>query len=316
MTKIFWKKYKKYSGLQINGNTAVERLTKYKYNHMYRAFYLTVQLEAPQWGSVQSYDGAGISGGPFHYTAYSPGSKKQGSLFSLLRAIELGLGTQQNKNLETLYTAFKKQNWFVARDGYLRRFNDGELIFGAEIRDTFAPPDGTVPEAGKHRVQAEYWAMLFHNLLGDSTTFHAQTEHAIEYLIHGQKSLEYKAYEKLTLGEIDITTPEVLTVLSGNAADRSKLTLEEDLAMCVYHSYSVNAPGPARKCLQEAICDPNNISRKLIHLLGTSNYGRWHDTEDGKNRYDRTRKAAIHLGLWPAWYFYDDGIMPENIKEE
>ena len=210
MPKILWKQYKKYSGLQINGTTSVKLPPKYKYNHMWRAFYLTAQLEAPKWGTVQGYDGTGISGGPFHYTAYSPGTGKQGSLFSLLRAIEVGLGTKRNKNLEALWKEFKECGWFVARDGKLRNINEGYEISGAEIREELSPRKGVVPRDGGYYIRAEKFALLFYNLLSDQETFHAQTEHAIEYLIRGQCTLERKAYAKLTFGEIPVNTLETL----------------------------------------------------------------------------------------------------------
>lgn len=318
MPKILWKHYKNHSGLQINGTISVTLPAKYKSNHMWRAFYLTAQLEAPKWGSVQSYDGAGISGGPFHYTAYSPSSGKQGSLFSLLRAIELGLGTQRNKNLEALWKLFKECGWFVARDGKLRDINEGYEIKGIDILKEFAPPNGAVPKNkdSGYYIHAERIALAFYNLLSDPATFHAQTEHAIEYLVRGQKALEIQAYSTL-MGYQDkdvINSPEIITISEDINENGPHLKYDEDLAMCVYHSHSVNAPGPARNCLQQAM-SASYIPKRLIHLLGTSNYGRWHDTKDGRNRYDRTRLAAIKSKLWSESLFSDDGIMPENIKE-
>lgn len=305
--QLLHRSYKKYSGILIKGEVPVRLAQIYDSFHMWRAFYLTTQVESPKWGTVQGYDGAGISGGPFHYTACHPKSGKQGSLFSLLRRIELGIGTTINKNLERLWHILKENGWYVARDGKLRSNTDGSEINGILIRDTFSPFEGKVPKYGKNYQIATEWAILFHNLLSDKSTFIAQTEHAIDYLVKGQKSLELSAYQYLI--EQDLCSIEPLKV-------NTQLNLKDDLAMCVYHTYSVNAPGPARTCLKQAIEiteDKNDFAENLIYLLGTSNYGRWKDTTDNRNRYDKTRIAATASGLWPSYILEE--LMPENLKQ-
>ena len=58
-------------------------------SHAQRAVWLSSQLEAPSWGSVQGYDGCGMSAGLLHNTAVLPngGRPVQGRLWSLVDAM-------------------------------------------------------------------------------------------------------------------------------------------------------------------------------------------------------------------------------------
>src|SRR5688572_11750639 len=58
-------------------------------SHLDRAYYLATALESPRYGSVQSYDGAAMSAGPFHFVAVLPKTLTQGPLWALLRRLEL-----------------------------------------------------------------------------------------------------------------------------------------------------------------------------------------------------------------------------------
>jgi len=306
MANTRWAKYNNYSGIVLYGITPVAQLIgEDRFSHMHRAFYLTTQLEAPAWGTVQSYDGAGISGGPFHWIANYPGQTKQGSIFNLVRAIQAGIGI--NTNLTALLDALTAHGYFLGKDGWLHSQKTGAIVTGPEIRNLVAPVNGVVPETGPYRDTADKWALLFHNLFADPTTFNIQTEFAISYLITGYQDLERQAYEQLLAKCIE--SIEIITAGKGD-----DLSFEADLALCFYHSCSVNAPGIASRCLKDVLSalEP----KLLIRTLGTKHYGQWHDTPDGENsRYDRARLKAKQSGLWPDQLFAVDGVMPKNLVD-
>lgn len=293
MPKISYLTYQnKYAGIKIAGEKPVAAPTgTAKQAHMQRAFYLTAQLEAPLWGTIQSYDGAAMSGGPMHWVAVLPRTMDQGPLFSLLRRIEMTPGAP----VQPLWDALADQGWYVAKDGKLRNSKTGAPVSGREIRNVFTPVDGLVPKAGAARKQAEMWATLFYDLLSDSKTYAAQIDHSIEYLIRSAADVELKAYRlfvpKLQSPErlgIDVTIPE-----------------EVDLAMCVYHAFTPNAPAIAKQCLESTLVKvgakptPIQFAQVLIKTLGTKKYGRWADIPGTKgSRYDWTRTAAIESKLW------------------
>jgi hypothetical protein len=295
MGKVRWVKFKSYSGVKIAGTKDVPLPTTNL--HMDRAYYLTAMLEAPKFGSVQSYDGAGMSGGPLHNIAVYPRNLKQGSLFPLLRRLEIGSASLP---LEQLWSALKDQAWFVARDGLLRRTTDGTVVSGREIRNVFSPVNGRVPRRGPKREAAEQWALLFHNLLSHPSTFLAQKEFAIEYLIKSQSSVEELYYRSRDL--------------HGLRAGFG-ISTRQDLALCVYHSFSVNGPSPAARSLQWTLNQTQHntglarFAPLLIWKLGTNRYGRWREA-----RYSRTRIKAYQSGLWPREYFIGkNAIMPKTL---
>jgi hypothetical protein len=281
MTTVIWIRYQQFAGCKINGTVAVAPPTTKK--HMDRAYYLTALMEAPFYGAVQSYDGAGMSAGPLHNIAVYPRSLTQGSLFSLLQALEYA--ETKSPHLYELWTAYRKHNWFVGKDGKLRNIKTGDLISGKDILDVFTPPAGRVPKTGAQWETAKRWAWLHHLLFADSATFEAQKDFAIRWLISTHKDVEsqfYKGRNPLTL-----------------LADSSDLSLEEDLALCVYHCYSVNGPAPAKTELLTAIskAKKGDFAKVLLNELGTNTFGNW------ENRYVRTRNAALKSGLWPQDFF-------------
>lgn len=306
--KVTWARYKAFSGCRIKGGELVTTDCIDDDYHMDRAYYLTSKLEAPRFGAVQSYDGAGMSGGPMHNIAVYPRSMKQGSLFPLLRHLH---DTAPTVSLGDLFTAYEEENWSVERDGKLRSWTTGKLISGKEIRTIFTPPRGRVPRKGANWADAKEWALLHYHVFADPLTFAAQKEYAIKYLLRTQKSYESVFYDQIGI------PPEVIHVDIDIPMEKELLTLEEDLAMCVYHSHSVNAPGPARTILKNTLKKHSrgeHFARLLIWSLGKKKYGNWQDTKDGKNRYDRTRYHARRSGLWPKEFFVGRGaLMPKDL---
>jgi len=278
--------YRHYAGCLIAGT---EPVSPPETNlHLERAYYLTAMIEAPLYGAVQSYDGAGMSGGPLHNIAVYPATKGQGSLFTLLRAIEYG--TQGSDAVQELWKAYAQKEWYVARDGVLRHMRKGTPIPGSMIIDTFTPLGGNVPAAGALWDQAVYWATLHHRVFADPKTFHAQQEFAIDYLVSTQKIKESVFYGNMN----------PLTLRVGDIADSNTLSYAEDLAMCLYHSNSVNAPAPAVSTLTKVLSvhkRGTGFAAALIKELAEHSYGNW------ETRYVRTRAAAIMADLWPLELF-------------
>ena len=300
--------YKSYAGIHCTGTIPVSIKAFQTNIHLHRAAYLATLLEAPQWGSVQSYDGAGISAGPFHWIAVYPSTMKQGPLFEILAQIRDALGVrnqdkngapqpEKNPQWKMMAEAFTKIGWYLTQDGILRD-KLTRVVSGEAIRNAFAPSNGLVPQSGPNRVTAEIWAQLFHSLFSDPETYAAQINCSIEYLVAGQKKTELGVYRAITSANLqDISQISI----SGSAG----LKLDLDLAMSVYHAHSVNAPGIAIKCL--TACSPTDpkFSAKLIRSLATTEYGNW------DKRYVRTRKAAQESGLWPSEMFVGpNAIMP------
>jgi hypothetical protein len=304
MAKVSYLTYQdKYAGIKIAGTTTVNVPSGSDAQlHMHRAFYLTSQLEAPLWGTVQGYDGCGMSGGPMHWIALFPRTMEQGPLFSLLRRIEMTPGAP----VQPLWDAFKAQGWYIAKDGKLRDLKNGSVISGQAIRATFTPPNGMVPKTGPQRQQAEKWAQLFYDLLSDDRTHEAQIDHSIEYLVRSALSTELEAYR---LFIPDVQSPEKIDV--------HQLPEAVDLAMCVYHSFVPNAPAIAKSCLETVLDrvgdspDPTHFAQALIRTLGTRQYGRWADVPGVRgSRYDSCRTTAIASKLWSPQLL--NTLMPQD----
>jgi hypothetical protein len=247
---------------------------------MDRAFYLTAMIEAPKYGSVQSYDGAGMSGGPLHNIAVQPKNMEQGSFFALLRHIEVN--TTNPPELLDLWAAYSAQGWAVTQNAVLKNKKTGNPVPGVEIRNTFTPWNGTVPQDGPQWETAKRWALLHHRLFAAPVTFDAQKSYAINWLLQTQKDVETLFYK--------LRDPRTLADLSP----------EEDLAMCAYHCYSVNAPAPARDELVKTLSkntQGRDFAVALLTHLAANTYGNW------EIRYTRTRNAALASGLWPKNLF-------------
>ena len=352
--KTYKRKGKQFSGALIVGHEKVVPSEQAELGeHMSRAFYLTSMLEAPTWGTVQGYDGCGISGGPMHWVAVLPKGSQQGPLFKLLRRLELAAAELEGSSaLDALWTSLANAGWYVARDGVLRSLKTGAAIKGSAIREEFTPNKGNPGGRGTRQwKKAEMWATKFYNLLSRPWTFAAQEDHSIEYLLRGARSEELKAYRYFVP---DLETPEKLVVsqtrFAGVPAQRftERVTIPEavDFAMSVYHSFSPNAPGMARvvlgrffkkydgwlrkeqktgtaiapanihKLVADVDLDGSFFAEKLIKQLGLTQYGNWHDRPHQSGaRYDRARKYARASGLWPAEYFTKGGLMPEDLKK-
>ena len=279
-------------------------------SHLDRAFYLATMLESPRYGTVQSYDGAAMSAGPFHFVAVLPKTMSQGPLWPFLRRLEVGQAP-----VEPLFRALGDgPGWFVARDGALRDFTTGATISGAAIRKELTPPNGKVPKSSSDWKKARSYALLFHELTSSPESVTAQREHAIEWLVRDPSTFERRTYAKFS--ELLHTAPDPHGLRVGD--EDGMLPPALDLALCTYHAFSVNAPAPAQTRLKACISaferkpDPMRFARDLIKKLGTATFGNWADRPSQTSRYDRTRLVAERSGLWNRALVRD--LMPEDFK--
>jgi hypothetical protein len=286
-----------YAGCLIQGTVPVTAPSGDRaLSHLDRAYYLATMLESPRYGTVQSYDGAAMSAGPFHFVALLPKPMTQGPLWALLRRLELAQAP-----IAPLWQALRDgPGWFVARDGVLRDFATGATIRGAAIRHELTPPNGKVPKTGPSWLKARKYALLFHELMSAPESVQAQREHAIEWLVRDPARDEQRTYAKFA--ELLNTPADPHGLRVGD--DDGALPPALDLALCVYHAFSVNAPAPAQTRLKACITaferkpDPMGFAQGLIKKLGTAKFGNWADKPGQTSRYDRTRLVAERSGLW------------------
>ena len=287
--------YRDYSGVKIVGTQRVKLPTTQL--HMERAYYVMAQLEAPVYGTVQSYDGAGISGGPPHWVAVYPHQKgkPQGHLWALIHA----LLTAQIPSSKGFQALLDEHNLQVSSKGKLVSTLSGYVLPGTEVIDLIAPPNGKVPRSGPKWRQAVKWAQAFHLLLDDPAGLEIQKAFTIDWLLRTQYKTESIVYDYNDFDpdgtEAD---PASLMVATDEVALIHELPLWTDIAMCAYHAFSVNAPGTAVRALRWAQKREPELrswafAEHLIWKLGTSSYGNW------KVRYRRTRSVMRDSELWP-----------------
>lgn len=334
MTEVLWRQYKSYSGCLVKGDTPVT-LPEGDDSHVGRAYLLTTKVETGgRYGSVMSYDGTGMTAGPDQHIAVFPAElasedwkaeDDQGTLWKLVRRLETVAGSASyQKAYSALSGAMKAQNWYLAQDGSVRYLADGstkvrdhtilvkagDLVYGWEIRNTFTPPNGAVPKSGAEWVHASKWAALFHDLTNHPSGFKAQFGYGSEHLV---KRTKRRMIRGVSLEQV-VYGRDVTSVRKPDASWCAEL----DLAMCVYHANSVNAPAIAGTAIERATASGltgRALGARLIYLLGNSTYGKWDDDLPG-GRYQRTRDAAKAFGFWPAELFDGpDAVMPKDLSD-
>lgn len=309
MTKVTWKSLaagsgeskRVCSGPLIHGTTRFEAPLQAAL-HAHRAVWLASQLEAPSWGSVQSYDGCGMSAGLLHNTAVLPGrngKQTQGTLWGLLSTLRKGAGAEPSPALAALLTALSDKGWDIAPHGVLVAAGTLKPITAAEIVRELTPTDGAVPKVGPAWKRAERWAQLFHAAFSDTATRSSQVAYACEWLAADRRGDEHRVYALFA----PHSAP--LAALSAEPFERlpaASLPVEIDVAMCIYHAFSVHNPAHARDALGEVLLrvdgsDAPKFAKSLVHALAHRT-PRWLT-----KRYPRTRLALrtpAARALWPA----------------
>lgn len=308
MTNVLWRQYKEFSGCLVRGTDPIVPQDPAK--HMSCAAWLTSEAEAPSYGYVQSYDGAGISAGLLHNILVFPRDLTQGDLGQLVRRI-LNVSAMFQSNLpaaEWLLHEIESRGWTLSPDGKFRynaSYKPGTLVEGAKLRDWVAPPGGKVPRSGANWEYASKVATCFHELFAWPGSWTIQEDFAVEWLARGNRTAELEVYRHFT-GHSDLDSFISLPVAA--------MPAPVHVAMCVYHSFSVNSPKVAADCLKRAW--PNNgndekFAKALIREFGLHGRDVWHDQPgDGNNRYDRTRVA-----LWGREDLFPGGhtLMPRDL---
>lgn len=278
-------KYKSWAGILIKGETKWEPSTVKPENHLEKATWLTSAVEGgAMFGTVQSYDGAGISAGLEHTIAVLPKSMEQGDLWRVLMKMDEGL-PDTHKSWVSMKSMFDSVGWYLDLKGVLRKKATGTIVPAAEIRNEVAPINGVVSESGPSFDKAVTWAKVFNELFEDPATFQIQIRITKNNLLASHKDLESRVYKRF--GGLENASAAVVGV---------NLKPEIDLAMGFYHSFSVNAPTKAKAVLAQTLDVPGlgsvDFSKALIRNLGTATYGKW------KERYTRTRTLAKTSGLY------------------
>lgn len=304
--------FKSYSGFLVRGSVPVPP-APVDAPHVVRTFGLLSRLEASNFGTVQSYDGVGMSAGPLHAIAISR-SFGQGPLWGLIAMIFEHAPAGACEEVDELRRFLAGHNVHVTPSGELAE-PSGQKVRGQRIRDEIlSTPDGRVPTSGPVFERAKEVALMFNRVFSAPVTFNAQQAFTIRWLLRGQEETESRAYAKYSATKVkQADVPRFL--VSATAKD---LGTALDLGMAVYHAFSVNAPAPAVSELRKAMvaADPQEFARRLIRGLGTKKFARWKDTPDNKNRYDQTRIAAERAvdvngaHLWSADLL--SALMPVN----
>lgn len=276
--------YKSYAGITIRGAVKWQASSVNKINHLDKATWLTAALEGGSiFGTVQSYDGAGMSAGLEHCVAVLPKTMTQGSLWNTLKKMDEAL-PDTNPNWVAMKNALNVAGWYLDTRGVLRSKLTGGEVSGAAIRDELSPISGLVPESGPAYDKAVRWAEIFNNLFEDPATFTCQIRITKNGLLNSHKEIESRVYSSYC--KLEDASAAVLGV---------NISPELDLAMCIYHSFSVNAPGKARQVITEVFgraLGPVDFSKQLIRALATNSYGNWQE------RYIRTRNYCKDTDLW------------------
>ena len=310
--------FKNYAGVVVHGQVPMDPP---RGKHIERASWLTAQVESGgKFGTVISYDGTGITAGihqaiavyPRELTLPDDGNAldDQGPLWKLLdRCFQI---TSEDLCTKDFIQTLADCDWELVH-GTLRSTKTGHSIGGHSIRDQFTgSADGIMPVRGKGRQRAEAWATFFHTYFSDEATFPVQVGWGEEKLVKcierwPLKTSPAKKWRRWTTQEFFYEDIVASMVLSDD------LEPSFDLAMCVWLSYTVNAPAIAMRVLASLTTVFNNdsieaFSRALLRKLGMSSFGRWGaDVKNG--RYARTRKYAQEL--WPSELFVGkEAIMP------
>ncbi len=181
------------------------------------------------------------------------------------------------------------------------------------MRNNITGLNGIVPKSGSQRKKATAWMEAFHEVISHRSTFRAQVEYAKEHVVKSADRWKMKVPPVMSVQEIFYAYSHV-----SSAKIEENISLEMDLAAAFFWSNSVNAPSKAKRILQEVVrsvglTNVTGFPKYLISHLGNTDFGRW-DDDIPQGRYQRTRKAAMKLDLWPSKLFEGpDAIMPEDL---
>lgn len=322
-SKKQWKEYTGYLAVpDLRQEVTLPLDPKYNYLAKHSALdilvYVIAKLEGPVWGAVQNYDGVGMSAGILHNIAVQRNGQ-QGSLGPLLRRMEPSV-TQYDAG-QQLWAFLRNSGIYVAHDGKFRDIADGKIISGPRLLTCLSGhPKGkpsTKQELAQSRLAAETFSRAFCYAQAEQRSYaldwvlgsYREEETFLTHRLFGggRDPIEDKRAAEIQAWLILPRDPEDFGALKGTPRGDALM------ALVTYHAYSVNAPGMAKKIMDRILYaardveQPKDLPKKLIRALGTAKYGKWADTPNGANRYDRTRKA---LQEFP---FFNPSIMPVDL---
>jgi hypothetical protein len=308
--------FRDYRGLSMKGTVLLG--TEDSSTHLDEISWLTAQVESNgRFGSVMNYDGTGMTAGIHQAIAVYPKAVRdnnlkndQGPLWKLMsRMRAVGL-------LGDIESHMGEYGVYLSNDSKCLWDQTGRIVDGKFIRSMFTGDEGGVmPTSGRGRRECTRWVKEFHEAFSDQAGFGVQLHYGAEHFEKmSRKALRY-------CKDPEVVDRSILEVFYGGTPLSSVADLPEhySLAMSMFWSHSVNAPGfalkrlcrqVADKYLQDVLDKTETASRAIIRALGDTPFARW---DDGlKNgRYQRTRTYAKRR--WDASLFWDDGVMPKEL---
>jgi len=308
--------FRDYRGLSMKGTVLLG--TEDSSTHLDEISWLTAQVESNgRFGSVMNYDGTGMTAGIHQAIAVYPKAVRdnnlkndQGPLWKLMsRMRAVGL-------LGEIEFHMGEYGVYLSHDSKCLWDQTGRIVDGKFIRSMFTGDEyGVMPTSGRGRRECTRWVKEFHEAFSDQAGFGVQLHYGAEHFEKmSRKALRY-------CKDSEVVDKSILEVFYGGTPLSSVADLPEhySLAMSMFWSHSVNAPGfalkrlcrqVADKYLQDVLDKTETASRAIIRALGDTPFARWDD--DLKNgRYQRTRTYAKRR--WDASLFRDDGVMPKEL---
>lgn len=304
-----------FSGYKIVGTRKDESLA---YSHLDLVSKVTASVESGGvFGTVINYDGTGMTAGIHQaIAAYPKDLTAQGPLWKLLcRAYALPARLDA---FSRLLEELSNSGFELTRDGVLRTHRKGVPATGEEIRKFFGTPGGMLDDSDESG-RAERIIMLFHELFSHEATIQLQLAFGMEHFLKSAERVKLRFSTSPRIRGSNLQD-QIYTPYAGKNISRlihREMEPNFDLAMCLYWSYSVNAPGMALKKMCETLDVVDRRANKwteefpklLVQALGTCSYGRWDDDIDN-GRYQRTRTELMKY--FDSDLFKDDAIMPKN----
>jgi hypothetical protein len=208
---------------------------------------------------------------------------------------------------------------FLSEEGKVRIPSTGKYASGEKLLEFFGTPKGVLEASGEGRQRAERLINLFHKMFSNERTFGIQHVYGREHFIKSaeRSKLRFSNIPRTRCLTVEKLVYEGLLGKSITTAHSSDMDPELNLAMCMYWSYSVNAPGMALKIISKVVDSidrrkpdwGSTFAKLLVFKLGTSSYGRWDDDIKG-GRYQRTRSELMKF--FKSELFIPGAIMPKD----
>lgn len=309
--------FRDYRGMSMKGTVLLS--TEDSNTHLDEISWLTAQVESDgRFGSVMNYDGTGMTAGIHQAIAVYPKAVRdnnlkndQGPLWKLMgRMKPLGL-------LGDIESHMREYGMYLSNDSKCLWEQEGRIVDGNSIRNMLTgDSEGVMPLTGRGRRECARWVKEFHAAFSNEVGFKVQLHFGAEHFEKmSRKTLRY-------CKNPEIAEMTILDAFYGGIPLSSVGDLPEhySLAMSMFWSHSVNAPGfalkrlcrqVADKCIDDVANKTEEASSAIVRALGDTPFARWDD--DLKNgRYQRTRRYARRR--WNSSLFGDDGIMPPKLS--